>query len=448
MARTLEAIGRSGLAQNVGQFLDRMQTRELRERQDIRQEGLFKSQQAISEQKLQQLKFQNQQTAELIRQQNRKFDPTITKNFMALDEIGQKEYLEGARQQGLLDDNGLIRSIDADKYRKELLDSGFLDRVVNRKTIEVRNRYKAIQDAIERGEDFVQVGENKIKIDEYKQRTDSMAANVKQGADLLGQLHDAVDKQKAEAAKQDKLTPGDRLIADSLRESLGREPTAAEIVNKKQQLKGKGVKMTLADGTVVEVGGGRDLTPPVKTQLQKDVVNITERMQDLKVLKQNYRKSFLTYPGRLKRFALREASKLGIELGPEGKEFLAIARQFQEGIEQAFNAYRKEITGAQAAIKEIEMLRDSILNKKLAPDEFEASVDRYMSKMQRGLRLKRMLLNQGVIGKDFGKTLDTLYKAGDDVPDSEIDIRGDELKNSGMTDQEVIEQLRSEGYNV
>lgn len=215
-----------------------------------------------------------------------------------------------------------------------------------------------------------------------------------------------------------------------------------------------GQRITVSpDGTMtVETGIGGGLTKPTETKIQKDVIGLEQQLADLRVVGADFKKEYLTYPGKLKRFALKEADKIGLDLGPGGESFVQGSRRFTEGVEQIFNSYRKEITGAQAAMREISMLRDSILNKKLTPSEFEASFNRYTSQIERGLRLKKHYLSKGLSGTALSDALDINILAGNDL----VDIRGDEIEeklrgdNPQMTDldirQEVLGQLKSEGF--
>jgi len=196
-------------------------------------------------------------------------------------------------------------------------------------------------------------------------------------------------------------------------------------------------------------GSESSLTKPTETKLQKDVVGLEQQLEDLRVLGKDFKRSYLTYGGKIKRFALREASKAGVDIGEGGREFLQGARMLQEGVEQVFNAYRKEITGAQAAIKEIKMLRDSILNKELAPDEFEPSYNRYINQVQRHLSLKKYFLSKGITGEELNRKLD----AGAISGETSIDLRGDEIElelvQKGIPEDqiqtEVLKQLKAEG---
>lgn len=212
-------------------------------------------------------------------------------------------------------------------------------------------------------------------------------------------------------------------------------------------------------------GKGSKLTPSTATTIQKDVVNLSDQLNEVVDLESNVYKEALTMQGQLARAGYRLADWAKIPIGEKGKKHLQSTRVFIEKIEQIFNAYRKEITGAQAAMKEISMLRDSILNKKLTPAEFEASLKSYKDKIQRQLRLKRMILARGSVSgktgvsqKELNERLNNLYMAGGDADDVETDRYGDELlqqtmqRYEGITEIDaqaiVINQLRKEGYEI
>ncbi len=205
--------------------------------------------------------------------------------------------------------------------------------------------------------------------------------------------------------------------------------------------------ITTPDGTQVQVGGGvPGLSKPTETAVQKDVIGLMEQAKNLDVLKDTVMKDAFTLQGQVKGKLVRLADWVKYPLSKSNKEFLGRTRHTIESVEQIFNTYRKEITGAQAAMKEISMLRDSIINRKLTPTELEYSLSRYTNQIKRTLRLKRMLLNQGVLGKKLGTEIDKLFVTGDDVPDIEIDRYGDELKAKGMNDNEIMSVLEAEGY--
>jgi len=202
------------------------------------------------------------------------------------------------------------------------------------------------------------------------------------------------------------------------------------------------------------------MTPTVRSQTQKEVKGLMTQLNDLTALKEDYKSDFLTYQGKFKKWALNQTSRFRGQLSPEDQKYVSGARKFVEGVEQIFNQYRKQITGAQAAMKEIKMLRDSILNKDLSPAEFEASYDRYAAQIKRQLRLKRELMRQGfkqdtpIDKKKFGKVFDDRVKSGSDVSPKEMNARGDEIASQLLQqgipqDQiqtQVLSILKEEGY--
>ena len=213
------------------------------------------------------------------------------------------------------------------------------------------------------------------------------------------------------------------------------------------------------DGTVtVTQGPGAmesPLSKPTQTEIEKDTLGLSTQLGDLTALKESYSRDYLTYGGRLKGWSLRQQSKAGMKLGKEGKQFVGGMRQFIEGVEQVFNQYRKEITGAQAAMKEIAMLRNSILNKEMSPDEFEYSYNRYISQIQRQFRLKTKFLREGITNeKELGKRIDQAYLNSEDTDDGDLNMRGDEIAiellakgvSKDQIPQAVATQLKNEGY--
>jgi hypothetical protein len=139
------------------------------------------------------------------------------------------------------------------------------------------------------------------------------------------------------------------------------------------------------------------------------------------------------------------AQKAGMEVAPEMREFAKQRRSLVNDIGQQFNAYRKEITGAAAALGELEQLKETFINKDLSYDEFVSALDQYESKQKRALRLSRRILREGVkVGSSkFGDMHDRLWATG---ADDDIDTRGDELSAQGLSDDQVVQKLQKEGY--
>lgn len=167
------------------------------------------------------------------------------------------------------------------------------------------------------------------------------------------------------------------------------------------------------DGTVQfqQGAGGTETTVGAKTQMQKDVLAIADQLNALKPALENYSSDLLTYQGKLKRWALNKASRAGIDIGKENEAFVARARLVQEGLETVFNIYRKQITGAQAVMKELTMLRYSILNKNLSPAEFDASVKRFIKLGQDAINLRMDLMNKGFSESIINQRVNDLVSA-------------------------------------
>jgi hypothetical protein len=76
-------------------------------------------------------------------------------------------------------------------------------------------------------------------------------------------------------------------------------------------------------------------------------------------------------------------------------------------VEQAFNTYRKEITGAAASVKELDRLKKSMFNMDMSPTEFTAAISQFENLMVRSRDLYNNLLSQGVSPGDAGKEVDS-----------------------------------------
>lgn len=182
--------------------------------------------------------------------------------------------------------------------------------------------------------------------------------------------------------------------------------------------------------------------------VEKQLVNFKKNISNLKQIKKDYAPSYLTYLGKGKVFLSAVKEKAGFDLTPQQKKDLQGRKRFIQGIDQFFNAYRHSITGAQAAWKELERLKRSILNPDLSPSEFEASYDQILEKTLRIERLLNRIYREGLKGdlrnkkSPAARRLDELFMSNED--DSILERMGD-LKNMGNMD-EILQTLENEGY--
>lgn len=186
-----------------------------------------------------------------------------------------------------------------------------------------------------------------------------------------------------------------------------------------QPIPKKGTSLVVGpDGQVEFSQGGMALggnsVPNQKTtsDLQGDIATAQKTLTGLDQIADNYKSDYLTYFGRGR---AKLASELGKTLGNRADaSFLAGRTKFKTSVEQFFNQYRKEITGAAASVQELDRLKQSMLNTDLSPVEFEAAYSQFRDMTNRSLAIKQKLLAQGIpLGsKEFGQRMDTELLSG------------------------------------
>ncbi len=110
----------------------------------------------------------------------------------------------------------------------------------------------------------------------------------------------------------------------------------------------------------------------------------------------------------------------------ERADFIEKRSQYINNIEQVFNTYKKEITGAAAGEKEIDQLRASFLNGDMSPSEFMGAMDQVVSKYKSESDINKSTLNNGV-----NTTMD--------------DGLRQHFKQNGKTDAEIDQWFKNRG---
>lgn len=192
----------------------------------------------------------------------------------------------------------------------------------------------------------------------------------------------------------------------------------SQSANKDVRVTEKGGRFFVGDKEV----SGTDLSPAtnkvlqgelgksVKDSIQKQVVEKLDILRDLEELKDFDPRRFLTTAGKVTRFVSEVADRLN--LAPEAaQKFLQDDVNFRQGVEGLFFRLRKEITGAQAAVQELEQLKDSVLSTKLSPTQFEASFTRYQTRIRDAVMLRQRLLQEGLAPgtEEFNSAFDSLF---------------------------------------
>lgn len=219
------------------------------------------------------------------------------------------------------------------------------------------------------------------------------------------------------------------------------------------QLVGKveGVNPPAQTGIVVGPDGTVTVGAPLSSgnigKAQEKVTSAIDNLSRLKDIRSTFDPQFLTYVGKGRQAFLKTKERAGVSLDPTEKQYLGQYRQFSEGVEQFFNQYKKDITGAAAAVAEISALKDSIINTDLSPTEFTSSYDRLVNEATRTINIQNSLLEKGLSpsSKDFQNQADQLFLSG---RGKNFMQRGMELEKQGLNDDQIKQQLRLEGYSI
>jgi hypothetical protein len=218
----------------------------------------------------------------------------------------------------------------------------------------------------------------------------------------------------------------------------------------------RGPGMTVYDpqtGNPIMSTGRQPLGRAASNEQEKDLgaeVNLFDRLQtlgELAGLDESGRMtdpSMLTYRGQAENFFTAQAEKLGVSVDDVSRQALVKRTKFVTGVEQLFNAYRKEITGAAAAVQELERLKKSFINMDMAPTEFEAAYSQYSEELQRSMRVRRRLMREGfnISEQNGGAAMDRLFlSGGDDDPQARF---GELSEQYGV--EKAYELMAREGY--
>ena len=142
--------------------------------------------------------------------------------------------------------------------------------------------------------------------------------------------------------------------------------------------------------------------------------------------------------------------KIETEFKTTYQQFLDDYTTFTQDSIANINRYIKEITGAQMSEAEAKRLRKAVAD---AGDGILTgdSPRTFLAKAKNAIRKARLAKHRALMLRDKGLNWDDMSEKDkhraellfDD--DTVLDSRGDQLKESGMTDEQVVEQLRKEG---
>ncbi|MDQ8200691.1 hypothetical protein QEH56_21165 [Pelagicoccus enzymogenes] len=179
---------------------------------------------------------------------------------------------------------------------------------------------------------------------------------------------------------------------------------------------GESIYVNPETGTVeitrgVGAGKGGNNSRSTQGKIEQKLMTFREQLQMLDQLDANFDPNALTYKGKLSNAFMAVKEKAGMQLSPEEQEKQASIIRFTQGIEQLFNAYRKEITGAAASVQELDRLKASMINKDLGPTQFKAAYDQFRNQIQQGMTLYSNMLENGVSPETAARAVDEQFKA-------------------------------------
>jgi hypothetical protein len=172
-----------------------------------------------------------------------------------------------------------------------------------------------------------------------------------------------IDLAKTLVPKAPKISDLSRKITESTGFAAGSPEHQTAMQEYMAKPSGTNVSVVIGDN------GNVDPTKRTQQELQKSIMNAEKQRASLAKIAEDFDGSYLTYFGKTRGAFGSVMDKLGMK--GRAVNYAADANAFKAKVRQLFNAYRKEITGAAAAVAELDRLEASFLNdKNLGPTSF------------------------------------------------------------------------------
>lgn len=242
---------------------------------------------------------------------------------------------------------------------------------------------------------------------------------------------------------------------------LKQKPNATpdEIALFAQKLKGKGISLTLPDGTTVQIGGaaGGELTAKTRGALEEKVTSGRELVARIEAITNEFKPEYQEIGTRLGAAWTGIKARLGMDISPEDTKLLSDFKKYQRKSIENINLYIKEMTGAQMSEREAKRLRLAMPDPGESwwqgddPITFKAKMEDVMVMTRAAVARFEHYRSEGLSDTEIKSLINTdkavsLEQFVDSEKAKTLQQRGDELFKQGLSKAEVLKTLRSEGY--
>lgn len=159
--------------------------------------------------------------------------------------------------------------------------------------------------------------------------------------------------------------------------------------------------------------GNIEPTTPATTDLQKRQINNDQILAGLDNVASSYSEEFLTYQGQFKDWMGQKAERAGLPIGEAWEQFIIDKSAFASSVEGLFNDYRRVVTGAAAAVAELDRLKKAMINMDMSPSQFKGHYGAYRAHVERLNNAIMKVQQEGLNGtpvepgtEAFGKAVD------------------------------------------
>jgi hypothetical protein len=208
-------------------------------------------------------------------------------------------------------------------------------------------------------------------------------------------------------------------------------------------------------GTEIRIGKGaaedrKGLERSTKGQLEKNIVEKTLRLDRLAEIGRLAKPEFFQYGPQFADWISVKAEKAGIEPSALQKQAIDERTRFMQQLGREASQYRREITGAAAAVKELDRLMSEIINKNLSWTQFQSAWKGYVSENARALRIYKQFLKEGMQGNPknpnspIARALDAAFMGGVDYQNPQERLK--ELRQQGLSKEQIFNQMDMEGF--